>query len=208
MLSGCSREFPETPWLANEQQQRLALEGKTDFASRLELGRLDFMHNRLDDADALLTPLIHEQPNDFEAKAWHAANRCKMAERRGPWLLGLDKVVLLWDCLTELERAGHHARENLSVALAQMYTDTEGAVFGARRRAFQARDGLQQRIEARPGDYTAIQKASFFEAAAELEAHNGNVKGVRDYLRQVIALDVNGDSVERARRRLQTLASD
>lgn len=208
LLSGCSREFPETPWLSGEEGRRLALQDKTDFASRLELGRMDFMHNRLDEADALLSQLVREQPNDVEAKAWHAANRCKLAERRGPWMLGLDKVVLIWDCLSELERAGHHAGDKLSVALAQIYTDTEVAVFGARHRAFQARDRLQQRIDAKPQEYSPSDKTSFYEAAAALEARYGNIKGAREYLNRVIALNADADSAERARQSLRALSAD
>ena len=181
---------------------------KTDFSSRLELGRLEFMHNRIDEADMLLSQLVKEQPNNVEAKAWHAANRCKLAERRGPWMLGLDKMVLLWDCLTELERAGHHAGDNLSVALAQIYTDTEVEVFGAKHRAFQSRARLRQRIENRPLEYTAADKSAFLEAAAFLEGRYGSPNSARDYLNQVIALNVDGDSVERAREKLLMLSSD
>ncbi|QSA98899.1 hypothetical protein [Methylococcus sp. EFPC2] len=208
LLSGCSREFPPIPWMPADDGRRLALQEKTDFASRLELGRLEFLHNGIDEADRLLTPLVHEQPNNLEAKAWHAANRCKLAERRGPWMLGLDKVVLLWSCLTELERAGHHAGDNLSVALAQIYTDTEVSVFGTRHRAYQARDRLQQRLEAKPQSYAPADQASFYEAVAALEARYDNATGARDYLSRVIALNADADSVERARQKLRALEAD
>ncbi|WP_045227325.1 tetratricopeptide repeat protein [Methyloterricola oryzae] len=204
LLTGCSRSFPEIPWLPKEQQRQRELQGNIDFASRLELARLYFQHNRIDEASEILDPLVSEQPNNQEAKAWHAANRCKLAERRGPWLLGIDKMVLLWSCMTELERAGHHAGDNLSVALAEIYTDTEVEVFGAKRRAYQAKDRLQQRIESKGEAYTTPEKAAFYQAAALLAFRHGDSAGARDYLKRVISLG-DQESTERARQMLLTL---
>ncbi|WP_145998695.1 hypothetical protein [Methyloterricola oryzae] len=160
MLTGCSRPFPEIPWLPREQQHLSELQGKANFSSRLELARLYFQHNRIDDAGDILDSLVGEQPNNVESKAWHAANRCKLAERRGPWLLSSDKMMLLWSGMTELERAGHQAGDNLSVALAEIYTDTAAEVFGAKRRAYRARDRLQQRIESKGETYSTTEKAA------------------------------------------------
>jgi hypothetical protein len=58
----------------------------------MSIGEGIVMHNRIDDADALLRQAVKENPQDMEAKAWFAANNCKIAGRAGPWLMGLDKL--------------------------------------------------------------------------------------------------------------------
>ncbi len=104
------------------------------------------MHNRIDEADALLRELVKENPDDMTAKAWFAANECKIAGRTAPWLLGMEKLYLVWDCLKDLDEAAQKAPDDFTVLLVQMNTDAEVDMYGSMQRAL---DTLARRMPTR-----------------------------------------------------------
>jgi hypothetical protein len=205
LLTGCALEFPETAWSPEEQARLRELQPQTDFDSRLELARLFFMHNRIDDADALLRSLVQEEPGDLEAVAWDAANRCKIAGRKGPWLLGFDKLYLVWDCLSDLDEAVKQAPDHFTVLLIQINTGAEVDMFGSLERAAANWEPLAKKIAKKPEDYTPTARAAFFEASANLEKARHQAGAERDYLQRIIALNADAGSVSRARERLAQL---
>ncbi len=173
IIAGCSKKFPETPLTEEESSLKQMLSTQNDHASRVQLGRLYFMHNRIDDADALLTEAVKENPQDMEAKAWLAANNCKIAGRAGPWLMGLDKLYGVWACLSDLQAAAKAAPNDFTVALIQINTDAEVNMFGSMGRAEQTRDHLRKQIEAKPNFYPPSAKAAFVESSARLDELRG-----------------------------------
>lgn len=207
LLAGCAKEFPETPWSPAESSQLQALAAQNDADSRVELGRLNFLHNHIDEADALLDQAVKENPQDMEAKAWHAANDCKIAGRAGPWLMGFDKLYGVWACLSELKDAAAAAPDNFTVAMIQLNTDAEVNMFGSMERAVTTRDRLRKQIDARPDAYTPSAKTAFFEGAARLEELRGDLPAASENLRRVVALNADADSVARAEAGLRQLAA-
>ena len=173
IIAGCSKEFPETPLTAEESSLKQMLSTQNDHDSQVQLGRLYFMHNRIDDADALLRQAVKENPQDMEAKAWFAANNCKIAGRAGPWLMGLDKLYGVWTCLSDLQAAANAAADDFIIALIQINTDAEVNMFSSMERAVQNRDRLLKQIEAKPSAYPASAKTAFFESSARLDKLRG-----------------------------------
>jgi tetratricopeptide (TPR) repeat protein len=206
-IGGCGKEFPETPWSPADLEMRQAVEHQTDYDSRLELARLYFMHNRIDEADALLRELVEENPEDMTAKAWFAANECKIAGRTGPWLLGMEKLYLVWDCLKDLDEAVQKAPDDFTVLLVQMNTDAEVDMYGSMQRALDTRARLEKQIEAKPDDYPPSARSAFFETAAHIEALRNNPQSAKDYWQRIVALNADPDGVERAKREIAGLAA-
>lgn len=205
-IGGCGKEFPETPWSSADIELRRAIEHQIDYDSRLELARLDFMHNRIDEADALLRELVKENPDDMTAKAWFAANECKIAGRTGPWLLGMEKLYLVWDCLKDLDEAAQKAPDEFTVLLVQMNTDAEVDMYGSMQRALDTRARLEKQIETRPDAYPPSARSAFFETAARIEALRNNPQAATDYWQRIVALNADPDGVERAKREIAALA--
>ena len=133
LLGGCAREFPEVPMSAADAKFAKDLAGQTDPDSRLAYGKLMFMHNHIDEADAALAPLSKAEPDNAEALAWRAANDCKIAGRRGPWLMGLDKLWLVRNCLDPGCETPHASPSgSRSASRAPSHRRTRGPIAHAR----------------------------------------------------------------------------
>lgn len=200
LLSACAQEFPKQPWSASDSDYRELLAAETDFDSRLELARLYFIHNHIDEADTLLSTLVSEQPDNMQAKAWHGANQCKIAGRKGPWLMGLDKLYGVWRCLGDVQDAVAGAPGDFTVRMVQINTDAEVGLFGSRDRAAGELAKLFETLDAKPDFYAPTAKSAILEAAVRLEALKSADPGKRrEYLRRIVELNADAQSVQRAR---------
>lgn len=203
-LAGCSREFPETPLTSEEAIQHNKLVAQNDHDSRVEQGRLAFMHNHIDEAEALLKQAVKEEPQDMEAKAWLAANDCKIAGRAGPWLMGFDKLYGVWACQNDLKSAVEAAPDNFTVLMIQLTTDAEVDMFGSMDRAIETRDSLLKKIEAKPNAYPPSAKEAFFKAAIRIGELQNDPESIHDYSQRVLSLNVDKDSVQKAKESIQS----
>lgn len=195
LLGGCAREFPEVPMSAADAKFAKDLAGQTDPDSRLAYGKLMFMHNHIDEADAALAPLSKAEPDNAEALAWRAANDCKIAGRRGPWLMGFDKLWLVRNCLDDLDRAGKLAPQDFTVALVRMRTGAEVNVMGSLDTAKSIRTDLAPKLATLP----ASARAAYLIASARIEAADGKPAEERKLLEQAAALNADAQSVAEAK---------
>lgn len=174
LLTGCSQNFPEIPWSESDLSYRQTLNEQNDYDSRLELARLDFTHNFINDADGLLSQLVAENPEDMEAKAWYSANNCKLAGRKGPWLLGFDKLYDVWRCLSDLQVAAEKAPENFTISMIQINTYAEVDMFRSRKRATILLEEMITQIDKKPNFYSNEAKIAIYEAATNLNKFIAN----------------------------------
>lgn len=195
LFTGCAKEFPEIPMSAADAKFAKDLAGQTDPDSRLAYGKLMFMHNHIDEADAALTPLSKAEPENAEALAWRAANDCKIAGRRGPWLMGFDKLWLVRECLDDLDRAGKLAPQDFTVALVRMRTGAEVDVMGSLDTAKAIRSELGSKLATLPPSA----RAAWLIASARIEAADGKPAEERKLLEQAAALNADAASVAEAK---------
>lgn len=207
LLTGCSQEFPQEPWSKSDMEYLQSLDGEQDFDSRLEIARQNFTHNYIDEANALLSELVTENPDDMEAKAWYAANNCKIAGRKGPWLMGLDKLYGVWACLTDIQRASETAPDNFTVQLIQINTYAEVDMFGSRDKATGSLEKLLAKIEKQSDLYAPSAQVAAYETAVRLEAlKSTDPQQSRIYLKKIIQLNADPQSVDRANKTLAKLS--
>ncbi len=207
LLTGCSQEFPKQAWSKNDTSYRQVLIQQNDYDSRLELGRLNFLHNYIDEANTLLSQAVSENPDDMEAKAWYAANNCKIAGRKGPWLMGLDKLYGVWKCLEDIQMAVANAPHNFTVRMIQINTDAEVDMFGSRNRAAKSMQQLLAEIAEKPNLYDATALTAAYEAAARLaQLNDPDSPEISLYLQRIIDLNADADRVEQAQKTLISLS--
>lgn len=182
-LAGCAQSFPETALTDSEQAfERMLLEEADSPEAQLALGQMYFLHNRIDEADRLLSAAVEADPGNPQAAAWLAANDCKRAGRRGPWLMGLDKLYLVYRCLSDVDAALERAPNDFVVQMVQMNTDAEVAMFGSLDHARATRERVEERLRQQPDAYPADAVAQFHVTAARIERISGNPDGARAYL--------------------------
>ncbi len=182
-LAGCAQSFPETALTDSEQAfERMLLEEADSPEAQLALGQMYFLHNRIDEADRLLSAAVEGDPGNPQAAAWLAANDCKRAGRRGPWLMGLDKLYLVYRCLSDVDAALERAPNDFVVQMVQMNTDAEVAMFGSLDHARATRERVEERLRQQPDAYPADAVAQFHVTAARIERISGNPDGARAYL--------------------------
>lgn len=188
VLAACSQTFPEQRLSADDQAFEASARTQAEPDVKLALGQLYVMHNRIDEADALLSPLVATDPGNAQALAWYGANNCKLAGRRGPWLMGLDKLYLVKRCLDQTERALALAPKDFTVQMVHIETGREVDMFGSFERARQTRDAVQRMVDAQPGAVPADALAQFHLASARIERKLGNGERASQLLLQAAAL--------------------
>lgn len=199
IMAGCGKEFPETPLTAEESVEQKLLVTQNDHDSRVEQGRIAFMHNHIDEAEILLKQSVKEEPQDMEAKAWLAANNCKIAGRAGYWLMGLDKLYGVLTCLHDLSSSVEAAPDNFTVLMIQLSTDAEVNMFGSMERAIQTRDNMLKKIEAKPSSYSPSAKLAFFKASIRIAELQNDPRSIRDYLQRITSLNTEKDGEQKAK---------
>jgi tetratricopeptide (TPR) repeat protein len=204
-VAGCAQQFEVKPLTADEQQFEKTLLAEASNDSRLALGQLYFTNNRIDEAHALLSQVAGAEPRNAQAQAWQGANNCKMAGRKGPWLMGLDKLYLVKQCLNQIDAALAMAPDDFTVQMIHMNTGAEVNKFSALERALQTKTRVEARIAASPGTMPADALAQFYVTAARLERVNGNHPGARNYIDKASALQstpTTRHSIEAEKRQL------
>ena len=182
-LAGCAQSFPEMALDDSERAfERMLMEEVDSPEAQLALGQMYFLHNRIDEADRLLSAAAQAEPENAQAAAWLAANDCKRAGRRGPWLLGLDKLYLVHRCLSDVDAALEQAPDDFVVQMVQMNTDAEVDMFGSLEHARATRDRVEARLREQPGALPADAVAQFLVTAARIARVSGNPDGARSYL--------------------------
>lgn len=186
-LAGCAQQFPVSPLSAEETAFEQSLRSEDGAEAKLALAQMYFMHNRIDEADALLDVVVQAEPGNAQALAWQGANDCKRAGRRGPWLMGFDKLYLVKQCLDQIEGALKKAPDDFVVQMVQMNTAAEVDMFGALERA----QGTVARVEAgldRAGLPHDAQ-AQFLVTAAKVARKSGQTAQAAAYLERAVKLE-------------------
>ncbi|MBX3617761.1 hypothetical protein [Nitrosomonas sp.] len=207
LLPGCSQEFPQKPWSDIDADYLQVLEEQKDFDSRLEIARLNFSHNLIDEANSLLSELMKENSSDMEVKAWYAANNCKIAGRKGPWLMGIDKLYGVWGCLEDLQSALNAAPDNFTIQMIYINTNVEVNMFGSFDKASVLLGKLLAKIDDQPNLYDPFAQVAIYEAAVNIESlRNANSQLLSSYLEKIIDINASLESVERANKILTKLS--
>jgi tetratricopeptide (TPR) repeat protein len=204
-VAGCARQFEVKPLTADEQQFERTLLAESSSDSKLALGQLYFTNNRIDEAHVLLSQVAGAEPRNAQALAWHGANNCKLAGRKGPWLMGLDKLYLVKQCLNQIDAALAMAPDDFTVQMIHMNTGAEVNMFNALERALQTRTRVEASVAAAPGAMPADALAQFYVTAARLDRVSGNHQGARHYIDKASALrstPTTRHSIEAEKRRL------
>ena len=204
-LAGCARDFPPQPYGPAERDHMALLAGESDFHSRLELARLHVEHNEMDQADALLQPLVAQDPSHAEALAWYGANNCKIAGRKGPWLMGLDKMMLAKSCLKQIQQALAMAPDDFTIQMIALHTGASVNAFGGLDMARAEMDKLATRVARHPQAYPPTALFSYHYACAAVERAAGNLPATRQHLVQALAFDVSPAHKQQAQRELDPL---
>ncbi|WP_028312629.1 hypothetical protein [Derxia gummosa] len=182
LLSACAQHFPPVDYTADEKASLTELKAIDDPEAKLALGSLLFLHNQIDEADPLLTQAVEAMPKNPQAQAWHAANECKKAGRRGPWLMGFDKLWLVHDCLGDVNAALAAAPDDFVVQMVQMNTGAEVNMFGSLDKARATRDAIEAQRAKQPGMLTGDVAAQYAVTSAKIERVSGNVGKARELL--------------------------
>jgi hypothetical protein len=173
-IAGCAREFPVTPLSADEQRWESEIKSIASTDAMLTLGQMYFLHNRIDEADVLLKDLVAQEPDNAQAQAWYGANNCKKAGRRGPLLMGLDKLYLVHQCLEEIEQALRRQPDDFVVQMVQMNTGAEINMFESLDRARLTMERVSERLRHSPTLFSSDMAAQFYVTAAKIERISGN----------------------------------
>ncbi len=199
LATACSQEFAEIP-LSQESIDFIdMLQHETDADSQLEIARIKFTHNSIDEADELLHALVKVHPEHWEAQAWYGANNCKLAARKGPWLMGFDKLYGVWNCLNQVQTAYDHASDNFTIQMVLVNTFAEVNMFGSLDKAWDVLGTILSQIEDRPEHFPPTEQVAAFEAAINVAQNMQNPADlVKSYLDKIIQLNTSKESVARA----------
>ncbi|MDB5800177.1 MAG: hypothetical protein JWL63_1116 [Rhodocyclales bacterium] len=172
-LAACARDFPVSPLTADEQKSEVELRGIDDSDAQLALASMYVLHNRIDDADGILTGLAVKDGKNPRVLAWKAANDCKKVGRRGPWLMGFDKLYLVRGCLADLDASLAVAPDDFVVQMVQMTTAADVDMFGSLERAAATRDRVDAMLKKQPDALPADTHAQFQVVAATIDRKQG-----------------------------------
>jgi len=202
-LAGCAQVLPVVPLSADERQYEQSLKSTADTDAKIALGQLYFMHNEIDRADAVLAPVVAAEPKNAQALAWYGANNCKLAGARGPWLMGLDKLVMVRSCLQQVDQALALAPKDFTVQMVHMETGAAVDKFGSLDRAAATQKEVERTLAASPQALPADARAQFWVTAARIERLRGNAARAAQLL-EVAAKDASAptthDSIAQERR--------
>ncbi len=181
-LAGCAQTFPVQSLSADEKAFETSLLAEKDGDAKVALGQLYFTHNLIDEADAVLAPLVAAEPQNAQALAWYGANNCKKAGARGPWLMGMDKLYLVKQCLDQTDKALALAPTDFTVQMVQMNTGLEVDKFGSLERAVKTKAAIERSIAAAPQALPGEALAQFYVSAARIERKLGNAGAAQSHL--------------------------
>jgi uncharacterized protein HemY len=183
-LAGCAQVLPVLPLSPDERQYEQSLQSAADNDAKVALGQLYFMHNDIDRADQVLKPVVAADPKNAQALAWYGANNCKLAGRRGPWLMGLDKLLMVRECLQQVDQALAMAPKDFVVQMVHMETGQAVDKFGSLDRAAATQKQVEGELAARPQALPADARAQFWVTAARIERKRGNTARATQLLEQ------------------------
>jgi hypothetical protein len=173
-LSACARDFPVSPLNVDEQKSEAELRGIDDTDAQLALASMYVLHNRIDDADHILSALAVKDGKSPRVLAWKAANDCKKVGRRGPWLMGFDKLYMVRGCLADLDGALAVAPDDFVVQMVQMTTGADVDMFGSLERAAATRDRVDAMLKKQPDALPPDTLAQFQVVAATIDRKLGH----------------------------------
>ena len=206
LLTGCMKDFPEMNYSPEDAEYAKMLQDEiksnNDYAARLQLARLQFEHNQLEQADQLLEQLVKEDSNDMEALAWYGANQCKLVGEAFPWLMGIDKYRGAMSCLEKVKTALDKDSDNFSIQLIAINTGSAVNLGDSLSWASSTRETLEKAIAQHPQDYPADVVDYFYLAAAENDLAQEKVESGKTYLQKVISRQQNPRVVALANGRL------
>ena len=210
ILFGCAHSFPILPFDKEELEFKAQLEqdikeDKDNIISRLQMARLFFMHNYIDEADTMLQEIVKKAPDNMEALAWYGANNCKKTARSHPWFMGFRKLYLVKKCLGQIKEALKREPDNFTILLISINTGAEVDKFGSLQEAKKNMDALKEKIER--DDYPVDAKAHFYMAAALVEEKIGNIKEAQSFLKKILDTYPNSKLGKKAKTKLARLAS-
>lgn len=188
-LVGCAQHFPISDLTSDERLFEETLRSDQSSDAKLALAQMYFTHNRIDEADTILGPLVKAEPKNAQAAAWYGANNCKKAARRGPWLMGLDKLYLVKSCLDEVEQALASASDDFVVQMVHMNNGAEVDVFGSLERAKSTKIRVEKSLTANPKILPNDAQAQFYVTAAKIERKAGNASKAATYLDRAATLE-------------------
>jgi hypothetical protein len=187
-LAACAKQFPVSNLNAEEQNFEQALRADQGNEAKVALAQMYFKHNRIDEVDGILSSVVAAEPNNAQAAAWYGANNCKKAARRGPWLLGMDKLYLVKECLRQVDNALAAASDDFVVQMVQMNTGAEVDAFDSLKRAKSTKDRVEKNITANPKSLPGDALAQFYVTAAKIERKSRNTSAATNYLDRALKL--------------------
>lgn len=209
LLTGCMKDFPEMSYSPEDAEYAKMLQDeiKSDnsYAARLQLARLQFEHNQLEQADELLEQLVKEDTSDMEALAWYGANQCKLVGEAFPWLMGIDKYRGAVSCLEKVKTALDKDSGNFSIQLIAINTGSAVNLGDSLSWASSTRETLEKAIVQNPQDYPADVVDYFYLAAAENDLAQDKLESGKTYLNKVISRQQSARLTALASSRLASL---
>ncbi len=188
LFTACARDFPVNALNADEQKSEAELHATQDPDAQLTLASMYVLHNRIDEADSILSGLAAKDGKNPQVIAWKAANDCKLAGRRGPWLMGIDKMVMVRGCLADLDNALAAAPDDFVVQMVQMTTASEVDKFDSLARAAATRDRIDAQLKQQPGTLPPDTHAQFQIVAAAIDRKQGHMDKARARLAVAVPL--------------------
>ena len=179
LFTACARDFPVSALNADEQKSEAELRAMQDADAQLTLASMYVQHNRIDEADGILSDLAVKDAKNPQVLAWKAANDCKKAGRRGPWLMGVDKMWMVRGCLADLEGALAAAPDDFVVQMVQMSTASEVDMFDSLERAAATRDRIDAMLKQQPATLPPDTQAQFQIVAAAIDRKQGHMDQAR-----------------------------
>lgn len=188
LFTGCARDFPVSALSTDEQKSEAELRAMQDVDAQLTLAGMYVQHNRIDEADGILSDLAAKDAKNPQVLAWKAANDCKKAGRRGPWLMGLDKLWMVRGCLADLDAALAAAPDDFVVQMVHMSTSSEVDMFGSLARAAATRDRVDAMLKQQPDSLPPDTQAQFQIVAAAIDRKQGHMEQARARLAAAVPL--------------------
>lgn len=209
MLGGCVTSFDTIPFTEEEESFKTTLNEEitdsNDEDAKLQLARMMFEHNYLDQADELLGELVEANSENYEALAWFGANNCKQAGAAIPWAMGIRKMVMVSDCIGQIDSALAAEPDNFTIRLIAINTGAVVKVMGSLETAVQEKEKLEAEIEGNPALYTPDAQSHFYLAAAQTETALENEEAAQAYLKKVLELNANETVIEMAKSKIAGL---
>lgn len=209
LLTSCAKHFEEVPYSEEAQSLKTMLQEdiKSDdtYYSKLQLGRLLFEHNQIEEADRILSELIDEDPDNMEALAWYGANKCKIVGESQPWFMGIRKLIRVKSCLNKVKIALDTDPDNFTIQLVAISTGSIVNVGDSLSWASVTRNKFEDAISANPNYYPQEVVDYFFFAAAENDLAHGKTDSAKQYLDKVRESSDNSFLVKQATDRLNML---